>query len=858
MSNDPDNSGGPKNIWAHIGHIVEKRAGMIVIITLLITGLLVVPWQFMGSDRQASSNPEDEVFDLKETLEDRMPLADIHTPFILESRDGDALTQEVLLELYQNEEKLRGSDLGMGNLTSRYDVETNRWTVGIFTIADAVDQFLLPFGGLERSSDSMVKLAIHHILSNPEGEGFRDWFSQGAYHENGTISGQDVTIWFSPAIIIHTNSDSEKVQDGYRSTLPEISREYEDYEVLEYYNRDLQDTLRGNESSYKLWGIAIDVTLEANDEAKFSMILIFFAIVLILIIVAVIFRSFNVFLLTAAGLLMIIIWMWGLSNLVGLNSSLTIKILIPVSILVLGVDYMIHAVHRYEEERAKVGEPRRSIGLSTAGVGGALFIAMITTVVAFGSNAISEIEEIVGFGVAASLAIVSAFWIMGFFLPSAKMLLDSCSYLKKEGKAREKKNGKGSAFLGKLVLGVAKKRLIVLPIVLMISIGAGFFATQLEAKLDVKEYFDPSSDFVVSLDKLEEHIGDKGGEKVTFYIEGDLTDPEVWEAIIEMEDNFNDNENIAKDTYTNEVLIYRDMLNRFDRMFSNNYTIGVIEVTNPGLNITDEDGNRVPDTPEQLRTILHFMYEFGLPNNATTYIYDPAQMKEVLWIDPDNEDRYATIVMMGIPDTRELATVKEAEQEFREDMKSLEVDGISRTGLTGSAIERERTLTAITDSLSFSIIVAIVLCFIALVVILRSFKYAIVTVVPELLVVACLYAFMFLAGFHLNAVTATIAAISIGVGIDYSVHMTARFREELERIGNREEALKHAAKHSGVALLGSAVSTMVGFAIIGFAPMPMFSSFGILTALMIIMAFVAALFVLPSLLMLVSRSRTHN
>ncbi|MGA1872444.1 MAG: hypothetical protein ACMUHY_02120, partial [Thermoplasmatota archaeon] len=56
----------------------------------------------------------------------------------------------------------------------------------------------------------------------------------------------------------------------------------------------------------------------------------------------------------------------------------------------------------------------------------------------------------------------------------------------------------------------------------------------------------------------------------------------------------------------------------------------------------------------------------------------------------------------------------------------------------------------------------------------------------------------------------------------------------------------------GLPSAGSAASTMFGFAIIGFAPMPMFSSYGILTAVMILMAFVAALFVLPSMLFLVT------
>jgi predicted RND superfamily exporter protein len=566
----------------------------------------------------------------------------------------------------------------------------------------------------------------------------------------------------------------------------------------------------------------------------------------------VIFRSPKVLLLTFIGLGMLIIWLKGLSNLVGLNSSLTIDILVPVSILVLGVDYAIHAVHRYEEERVNEKDPRKALGLSVAGVGAALFLAMVTTVVAFASNAISEIEEIIGFGVSASLAIVSAFWIMGFFLPSLKMVWDNRAYKKDKLKESKGKEGRGSELLGKVVLGTANKKHFLIPIVVVISLGAGYLAIQLDARLDAKEYFDPSSDFVVSLDKLEEHMGEKGGEPAIVYIEGDLSDPGVLNAMKDLESGFNDNENIARDPVTGEVLIYSDIFYIFELIFDHNYTMAAIETAYPGLNMTDLDNDDIPDTTDQLKAVLGYMHQNGLPLNETTMMFDVAQIREIVWRDSEDDTRYATFIMTGVPDTRELATVQASAEEIEEDMKGLDVDGITYYGLTGSGYTRDATLTAITETLTLSIGVAVVLCFIVLVFLLRSIKYAIVTVIPEILVVAWLYAFMYIAGYHLNAVTATIAAISIGVGIDYSVHVTARFKQELERLGNREEAMEYAAQHSGVALLGSAASTMFGFAIIAFAPMPMFSSFGILTALMILMAFVAALFVLPSLLLLVT------
>ena len=136
---------------------------------------------------------------------------------------------------------------------------------------------------------------------------------------------------------------------------------------------------------------------------------------------------------------------------------------------------------------------------------------------------------------------------------------------------------------------------------------------------------------------------------------------------------------------------------------------------------------------------------------------------------------------------------------------------------------------------------------------MRSLKYAIITVIPIILVVSWTYAVMYIAGFALNFVTAIIGAISIGVGIDYSIHMTQRFREELRKQDTKFNSIRVAARGTGMALLGSAASSVVGFAIMGFAPMPVFSSYGQITAVMIVFALIASLIVLPCLLVLITR-----
>ena len=76
--------------------------------------------------------------------------------------------------------------------------------------------------------------------------------------------------------------------------------------------------------------------------------------------------------------------------------------------------------------------------------------------------------------------------------------------------------------------------------------------------------------------------------------------------------------------------------------------------------------------------------------------------------------------------------------------------------------------------------------------------------------VAWLYAIMYLLGFDLNFVTATIGAVSIGVGVDFSIHLTQRFREEMARVGHTVDAIERTARSTGMALIASASSSVAG------------------------------------------------
>ena len=121
--------------------------------------------------------------------------------------------------------------------------------------------------------------------------------------------------------------------------------------------------------------------------------------------------------------------------------------------------------------------------------------------------------------------------------------------------------------------------------------------------------------------------------------------------------------------------------------------------------------------------------------------------------------------------------------------------------------------------------------------------------------VAWVFGYMWLQGHTINVITATIAAIAVGVGIDFSTHFTVRFREEFEDEPSRFPALRRAGEGTGGALVLSAITSIIGFGVMATAPTPIFASFGELMAVMILFAVVVALLVLPSLLIVVTPRR---
>jgi predicted RND superfamily exporter protein len=123
---------------------------------------------------------------------------------------------------------------------------------------------------------------------------------------------------------------------------------------------------------------------------------------------------------------------------------------------------------------------------------------------------------------------------------------------------------------------------------------------------------------------------------------------------------------------------------------------------------------------------------------------------------------------------------------------------------------------------------------------------------PIVVTVALVAGSMRLAGISFNAFTATILGLTIGLGIDYSVHVVHRFADEYHEY-DLFTALERTVRGTGGALAGSMLTTVFGIGVLVLSVFPAIGQFGLLAALSVFYAFVSSLLVLPSTLVVWAR-----
>lgn len=133
-------------------------------------------------------------------------------------------------------------------------------------------------------------------------------------------------------------------------------------------------------------------------------------------------------------------------------------------------------------------------------------------------------------------------------------------------------------------------------------------------------------------------------------------------------------------------------------------------------------------------------------------------------------------------------------------------------------------------------------------ILLRSARLAIIGLIPNILAAMVILAFMGFVGIPLDMMTITIAAIIVGIGVDDAIHYLYRFREEFKKTNDANQSVKNTHETIGSALYFTSITVVIGFSVLAFSNFIPTVYFGILTALAMVLALLANLTILPSLL----------
>ncbi|MFV9672449.1 MAG: MMPL family transporter, partial [Acidimicrobiia bacterium] len=689
---------------------------------------------------------------------------------------------------------------------------------------------------------------------------------------------------------------------------------FEDNAATETWLRDVQAELRQDSTFTDSIGIGIDNELAFSEAMAGSAPFIFLAVALIILLIAVVHRSYWSAVIVAAGLTATTIAYYGTSALLGLKmGSMLLAFVVPIAAISFGVDFYIHSIGRVREMQVEQGMARnKAYPAGMAAVFTALLLAASSSIAAFLANASSGTEAIVEFGIGAAIALGWSYVILGQFAPRVLIGIEGfvgpnpvkrasrpayavamlavavlgglavalaavmtavgiaafaaillflvglpALLTRRRNRRAEQRGveiqrsdrgvGHGLQPVGTFVRFLAGWRVVTVPAVLVVGGLALAVALSVESGFKITDFLSPGTDFARSIALAEEHFPSSGEGSSFIFVEGDLTNPAALVALDDAVAQIGDSGAEFGRNGGDELIVRLHAGDLVRMTLSSPSAVDAISAS--GVDLTDGNGDGYPDSPAAIRAVYDHITANGvlLPDGSPAL---PADEVPGVLAD-DGGTAQATSVTVMIDSFTDGDIIVPAERALNNAAESIEaaVPGLGAS-VSGDVLASYYGLSAFTRSMLVSLPLAVLLTLILASLLLRSFRYALISVIPIAFVVVGVYAFMAIAGYTVNVVTATIAAIAVGVGIDFSTHFTARYREELANDPDRLSAVQRAGQGTGGALVLSAVTSVLGFSVMAFAPNPIFATFGTLTAVMIALALISALVVLPSLLVI--------
>tara|TARA_B100000378_G_scaffold143467_1_gene115958 strand:- start:1154 stop:3604 length:2451 start_codon:yes stop_codon:yes gene_type:complete len=459
-----------------------------------------------------------------------------------------------------------------------------------------------------------------------------------------------------------------------------------------------------------------------------------------------------------------------------------------------------------------------------------ILYTVLTTICAFLSLIISEIKPVIDFGWMMTLGLITSFTVTFTLLPTI------LNFLSKD-KIEIKDTNKSviTNFFANTSINNSKTIFSITSLIIILSVIG---INKLEVENSFINYFKKNTEIYKGMKLIDDKLG--GTTPLEIILKFPAKTKEVKE-----DDDFDDwgeDENSNNDKYW----FTKDKIDKIDKV--HNY-----------LDSLDGIGKVLSfSSILQVAKKLNNNKELGTLEMGILYSKMPESIKKEI-IDPyisikDNEARINLRIIDSKKELRRNELIKKIEYDLQNKL-NLKKDEFK---LAGVLILFNNLLQSLFKSQILTLGFVMIGIFVMFLILFRNLTLSLIGVVPNFIAAFFILGIIGLLGIPLDMMTITIAAITIGIAVDNSIHYIYRFKEEFSLSKRYEETLKLCHSTVGTAILNTSITIVFGFSILVFSNFIPTIYFGVFTGIAMLLAMVSVLTLLPKLILIIKPFGSEN
>ncbi len=533
------------------------------------------------------------------------------------------------------------------------------------------------------------------------------------------------------------------------------------------------------------------------------------AVVLMIFALLIVFRHVRWCLLPIPVVLVGLIWTFGAMGILKIPMTMASMAVFPI-LIGLGADYAIQFHNRVEEELAKGECVKEAIIDTVKHTGPAVGVAVVATCLGFVALMISPVPMIQDFGKMSLVGVILCYLASMFILVPLLYLLDrraekkKCNGIRAPVKQAELKGNDVGKLLSRVSMFTAKRPLIVIVLASILAIGGLYADEHVGVQTETQDFVPQDMQALQDLNKLNVVMG--GTDQLNIIVKADdILDPDVVRWMVD----------------------FAELEEKSNAYITGSSSIGSLVRSGYGSIPSDKD------------TIT------SITDSMSSVVVDQ-------YIDGGNLALLNLKLESDLSSEQLSATIDQVETDLQWYTPPA---GVSVT-VTGSKAMSTSIIGALTSGRTQMGYLGMAIIFLGMLVIYRDWLKALATILPIVMVTGWIGGVMYILDMAYNPLTATLGALAIGIGAEFTILMLERYFEERGKGLEPFDAMDKAASSVGPAIIASGSTVIFGFSALMISSFPMLSDFGTVTVIAVAFSLFSTVVVLPPIMVNLDRWRS--